>query len=362
MRIVFVTARYAPYIGGVEAHVSRVTRMLVDAGHSATVLTADPTGELPPHEDDNGVEIVRVRARPKGGDYFFAPGVARVIQERRWDVVHIQSYHTFVAPIAMLAARRAGLPYVVTPHGGGHSSRVRHAARSTQLRAIGPLLRGADRIVATATFEIELYGKMLGIPRERFVLIPNGSDLRVGSTASRRRDGVRISSLGRLERYKGHHLAIAALPHVLEQVPDARLWIAGQGPYEEQLRRLVRKERVDEHVEIGAVPVARRSEYVERLEETSLAVLLSEFETHPLAVIEAVALGCPALVGDTSGLRELADAGYARAVPLDTPPAAIATAMLEQIAAPPGPPLSLPTWDGCRDALIRLYAEASGAA
>ena len=42
----------------------------------------------------------------------------------------------------------------------------------------------------------------------------------------------------------------------------------------------------------------------EELSQAALVVLLSEYETHPIAVLEAVALGRPALVAATSGLSE----------------------------------------------------------
>jgi glycosyltransferase involved in cell wall biosynthesis len=43
-------------------------------------------------------------------------------------------------------------------------------------------------------------------------------------------------SCGRLERYKGHHRVIEALPLVQQTVPDATLHILGSGPYEKELR------------------------------------------------------------------------------------------------------------------------------
>jgi glycosyltransferase involved in cell wall biosynthesis len=362
LRVVFVTARYAPFIGGVEAHVRTVSRLLTDAGHAVTVLTSDPSGTLPRREVDDSVEIVRVRARPRRGDLYVAPGVARVLAERRWDVVHVQSYHTFVAPIAMRAARRLGLPYLVTLHGGGHSSRLRHRARSLQIRALGPLLRSAFALVATAAFEIPLYGRLAGVPAESFVLIPNGGAEVVRPPGPRVSDGSTIVSMGRLERYKGHDRAIAALPAVLERVPDARLWIAGEGPDEGRLRRLARRHGVVDRVEIRGVPLARRAEYVASLSTAALAVLLSEFETHPLSVVEAASLGCPVLVADTGGSRELAERGWARAVPLHATPRRVGAAMADLIESPPPPvAVELPTWEACCTRLLELYRRAVAA-
>jgi hypothetical protein len=85
-------------------------------------------------------------------------------------------------------------------------------------------------------------------------------------------------------------------------------------------------------------------------------VLLSEAESHPVAVMEALLLERPVLVADTSGLSELAQRGLARAVPLDCPPAETAQAMLEQLHQPRAPgPMRLPTWDDCAQSLLDLY-------
>ena len=89
----------------------------------------------------------------------------------------MQSYHTLVAPLAMAAAAHARIPYVVTFHGGGHSSPLRNSIRGTQLRLLRPLLARAQTLVSLADFEIEHYGALLGLPRGRFVTIPNGADL-----------------------------------------------------------------------------------------------------------------------------------------------------------------------------------------
>jgi glycosyltransferase involved in cell wall biosynthesis len=268
--------------------------------------------------------------------------------------MHIQGYQTFVAPIAMLAAARAGIPYVLTFHGGGHSSRWRHSSRGVQLRVLRPLLARAARLIATADWEVDHYAELLDLPRARFVVIPNGGDLPLPQIPAGATNGNLIASLGRVELYKGHHRALAALPHVLRELPDVRLWIAGEGPHAPELRRQARELGVADRVEIRAV--ADRQEYANRLAEVSLAVLLSDFETHPMAVLEALTLGVPTLVGDDrAGLSELASKGLARVVALDDP-TAHAAAMLDLLREPPARGnVLLPSWDDCVGALLDLY-------
>jgi glycogen synthase len=367
LRILMVSARFFPLSGGIEVHTREVSKRMVAAGHQVTILTTDPTGELPRVERMDGFEVQRVRSWPTDGDLrdlHFAPTMFASIAAGRWDVMHAQGYHTLVPPVAMMAALRARLPYVVTFHGGGHSSRVRQAVRGVQRRLLAPLLSRADRLIALAEFELELFGDRLGIPRSRFVIIPTGTDLPAveptPSVAAGR--GPLIASVGRLERYKGHHRLIEALPWILERQPDARVWIAGSGPYEPELQSLARRLGVENHVEIRAIPPSQREAMAAELSRASLVVLLSEYETQPAAVLEGLALGRPALVADTSGLSELGRRGLARAIPLESSPSEVADAVLDQLRNPQVPTnLHLPTWDECASQLEALYLNVAAA-
>jgi len=357
-----VTPRYFPYIGGVETHVYEVARRLVRTGVEVTILTADPGGRLPAYEQTEGIHIRRARAWPAQRDYYFAPAMARIIRHGEWDLVHVQSYHTLVAPLAMMAAWQAKLPYVVTFHGGGHSSPVRHRLRGLQQTLLRPLLARATRLVALARFEIEAYSQHLQLPPARFVLIPNGSDLAsVEQPLDSTREAGLLASVGRLERYKGHHRMIAALPYILEKIPNAHLWIAGQGPDEARLRQLAARLGVAERVEIRAIPSTERASMAAALAKVALVTLLSDYETHPIAALEALALGCPVLVSDTSGLRELASAGLAQMVPLTSTPPQVAAAVVAALHQPLLPTtLPLPTWDECAHKLWLLYQACLG--
>jgi glycosyltransferase involved in cell wall biosynthesis len=357
LRLLMVTPRFFPLSGGVESHVYEVSRRLAALGAQVTVLTTDREANLPEEETLEGVRILRVRAWPARRDYYFAPGLLRHIRSGEWDIVHLQSYHTLVAPIALWGAFWARLPYVVTFHGGGHSQRLRQQMRRQQRALLRPLLTRADRLVAVAPFEIDLYGAELRLPTDRFVLVPNGSDLPpVAGPAPSAPAGTLIASVGRLERYKGHQHIIAAMPAILEQVPDARLWIAGEGSYEAELRKLALLLGVADRVEFRSVPPSERSRLASELSQAALVVLLSEYETHSIAALEALALGKPLLVADAIGLGDLARKGWARAVPPNSPPDVVASAVIDQLRQPQvAAEIDLPTWDQCAAGLLDVY-------
>src|SRR5664280_256424 len=151
------------------------------------------------------------------------------------DLVHFQEVHTFVPILGMLAARQARLPYVLTFHTGGHSSPVRSWLRGTQWKLLTPLLRKASRLIAVSRFERRRFEEATGINPAHFVVIQNGGALPPLVDPVTPVPG-RIVSSGRLERYKGHHRVIEALPILRSSLPDAHLVILGSGPYEHELR------------------------------------------------------------------------------------------------------------------------------
>jgi glycosyltransferase involved in cell wall biosynthesis/GT2 family glycosyltransferase len=357
-RILMVTPRSPLEQGGVERHVLEVSRRMAAAGVHVEVICSDANVNGATDETHEGVRIRTLRAWPRGRDWHLAPGIWRAMGEGKWDLVHIQSYHTLVAPLAMLRALTLRIPYVVTFHGGGHSLEHRNHARGLQMRLLRPLLCRAARLVAIARFEIEKYGSLLGVPPERFVFIPNGTDLSFsdGDVVAAEPQVPTLASIGRLERYKGHHRVLEAFPLVLERRPDARLLIVGKGPYEDELRRQVEEFGLSDRAEVTSVPAGDPLGMAALLGRVSLVVLMSEFESHPLVALEAAAARRRLLVADAGGLSEIAADGFGRAIPLDSSPEQIAAAALEELDKPPPQSSpSLTSWDECSAALLDLY-------
>jgi glycosyltransferase involved in cell wall biosynthesis len=353
-----VAARFFPDFGGIETHVFEVARRINGYdGVSVDVLTTDLGSDRPAEEVVAGVRVARVPAWPPNRDYYLAPQVARRLAG--YDLIHCQGVHTFVPVIAMAAARRRRLPYLITPHTGGHSSWLRHRARALQWRALGPLLRDARRMICVAEFEARMFVREAGIDPARILVVPNGVEP-PPAVPARRGDGPpTIASVGRFVRYKGHHHILAALPHVLERFADARLLLVGRGPYEEELRRLARRLGVADNVDLVYVPPAERGRMAELLAGADVVALMSTYEAHPVALMEAVAMGRPVVVGRGSGLSELAAAGQARAVHRPDDPVEVARALCRELVDPlrlTG--TSLPTWEDCARRTAETYRAA----
>lgn len=367
MNILQVCARYDPFTGGTETHVKEVSKRLRSMGHDVTILTTDPCHTLPAVQSVDDLLILRIRSWPAQRDFGFAPGVFKTIVLGEWDIVHLQGYHTLVAPLAMAAASRAGIPYVVSFHSGGHSSPARTIARGAQRRLLGPYLKRASRLVPVSQFEAGLFGNTLGLPPECFTVIPNGSDLSVSPPAvnepASSDDGPLIVSVGRAEKYKGHHRLIQALPHLRKTYLNARLRIVGDGAYAQTLRQLASDMGLAHAVDVRGIAPSDRGAMARLLSHASIVALLSEYEAHPVALVEALSLGKKIIAADTSGMSELAAFSQVKTIPLSLSDDEVARAIADHIEAAVRPEaVAVPTWDECAQRLAHLYREVLASA
>ena len=352
-----VSARFLPDVGGTEMHVAELAARLAVAGPQIEVVTTARDGAAHEPSGSGPYRVTRVRAIPSRGDLYFAPALVCHLVASRFDLVHVQGIHTLVAPLAMAAAIRAGIPFIVTFHTGGHRSAIRNRLRSLQWRALAPLLRRAAGLIAVSQFERDLFSNAARIQARRIRVIPNGAGLPLVDGVAEEDD--LILSVGRLERYKGHDRAITALPALIARRPGVRLLILGSGNDGPRLRRLADRLGVGDRVDIRAVPANDRAAMATHVASAALVVLLSDYEAHPVAIAEALGLGRRVLVADTSGLSEIARAGAATAVPLSASQDQVADAMdraLSGTAVTRAVPL--PTWDECAAAVLDVYRNA----
>ena len=307
MHVLMVCARYPPFIGGTEAHVSDVSRRLTEMGHTVTVVTTVP---MPSELDvcvENGVSVVRVPARRLWSDVYAPRHLVAQLSAQKPDVVHVQGYHTLVAPIAMWVAKRKHVPYVVSFHSGGHDSRTRELLRPAQRRALRRWLRSADRLVAVSDFERLIFERSLGVESGSIDVIPTGvSEVFAEVDLPAPPDPPLLISTGRLAEYKGHDLVISALPEVRRRVPGTRLRVLGDGGDRPSLEALAEREGVAGAVDFSFVPAADRLGLARELAASSVAAFMSSYESQGISGYEAVATGVRTVIARGTALEELA--------------------------------------------------------
>ena len=108
---------------------------------------------------------------------------------------------------------------------------------------------------------------------------------------------------GRLVYEKGFQLALDALPDVIRRVGNVRYLVAGSGPHEAELRKQAEKLGIAGH---GTFAGWIGDDVLHSLYRIAdLCVVPSLYEPFGLVALEAMASGCPCIVADTGGLREV---------------------------------------------------------
>jgi glycosyltransferase involved in cell wall biosynthesis len=209
----------------------------------------------------------------------------------------IARYVSFWRKMAFHAqARAAGVPVVLHLHGSDglvalhDGSRAGRTAVEAALRSSAAVLTVSEKMAAVVRQWTDTPVEVLYNPVDTTKFAPTPLQ-----------DRPTVLFLGLIGQAKGVYDLLAAIPEVLETVPDARFVFGGNGEVE-QLRAEARRLGVAHAVETPgwlAGDAKRRA-----LESAWVFALPSYYEGLPVGVLEAMACGRPVVATDIAGIPE----------------------------------------------------------
>lgn len=235
-------------------------------------------------------------------------GAWRLCRRLGVDVVHAH----WLLPQGLIAALLRGwpgrrVPFVVTSHGADL-----YALKGRMLDTMKRFVAGRATAVTVVSGPMrdELSG--IGVDPEKVEVFSMGVDLDERfKPAEIARDPDELLFVGRLVEKKGLHVLIEAMPRILRGRPSARLTIAGFGPEEARLMTQAKSLGVDGAIRfLGAIEQSELPALYRRA-----ALFVAPFveaadgdrEGLGLVTIEAIACGCPVVVGDVPAVRDVLD-------------------------------------------------------
>lgn len=138
-----------------------------------------------------------------------------------------------------------------------------------------------------------------------------------------------VVTVGAIRDAKGHDVLVEAFERVVEQHPGATLKIVGDGPNRSSYESLIYEVGLDDRITIAGW--CSRREVRRALQQASVFVFPSRHEGFGLALVEAMAAGCPVVASKVGGIPEVVSGTPAMLVPPDDP-AALAEAIEEALA------------------------------
>lgn len=326
VRILILSWEYPPLIeGGLARHVRKLSEQLVQRDVEVHVLTRGDGGRMPAEEEMEGVHVHRVREPHKPADLdAFVSWIERMNGDMvsagvelgarmTFDLVH--GHDWLVAAAGEELARRFDCPWVVTIHAteyGRHQGWVDKHPQSHIHGVEMSMANTADAVITCSHYMRDHVSDIYGLDDQRVAVIPNGIDpldlqpvedldaLRARFAAPHER---LILLVGRLVYEKGFQIALEALPGVIERLGDVRFLVAGSGTAEEELRAQAAALGLLDH---GTFLGWIGDDVLHSLYRIAdLTVVPSIYEPFGLVALEAMASGCPTIVADTGGLREV---------------------------------------------------------
>lgn len=216
---------------------------------------------------------------------------------RRCGVTHAHSHDFTMAVNGACAARAAGIPHLITMHGGRY-----YQGRLRRRVALRLAVAGSARTCAVSARLAAQLCDDLHLPSARIDVVPNGVAPRAAAASTLRRelalpDGVPLLvAVGNLYPVKAHRLIVAALARI---PTDAHLVIAGRGECEREVRELATRLGLEARLHL----LGLRADVANVLGAADVFVLPSLSEGLPVALLEAMLAGCPIVASDVGDIR-----------------------------------------------------------
>ena len=327
-RVLILSWEYPPLIeGGLARHVRKLSEALIEHGVEVHVLTRGGE-ESPADELSGGVAIHRIREPKRPTDLGeFVAWVERMNSDMlaagvelgdRYDFDLVHGHDWLVANACDHLAKRFGAPLVTTIHATEHGRHQGWVDKHPQTYIHGVerwISNRSERVIACSHYMREQIVDIFGVEEERVTVIPNGidpddlprpgpggADPAAGRVRGARREAGPADRPARLrEGLPAGPRGDAAADRGGARAPAS--WSPAPGTHEAELHKQAEELGLMEH---GTFVGWIGDDVLHSLYRIAdLTVVPSIYEPFGLVALEAMASGCPCIVADTGGLREV---------------------------------------------------------
>ena len=295
--------------GGAERVFTSVVNGLIVRGHHITVLTWDRPDSEAFYPLDSRADWVQLGIGRVDRSTTFREMVKRIGTTRRTMSVHepevvVAFMHSMFIPLG-LAMIGTGIPMIASEH-IVTAYYAKHPLQRALLR-LTPYLAQRITVVseqAMAQYPAALQADMVVMPN--LVQAHTMSVTRADAAGANRPRKI-LLAVGRLAEEKDHATLIKAFALIASRLPNWDLRIVGDGKLRDFLQRLIAAVGLEGRVSLPGATKDVGSEYT----NAQLFVMPSLYESEGLALIEALALGLPAVgFADCPGVNRLIQPGW----------------------------------------------------
>ena len=316
LRIAIFSAQYPPHMGGIENFTQNLARALGNRGHAVTVVTNDTNSIGAGWACEDGFDVLRLPCVPLVDGRLPLPKPSAVRREllkelsaREFDGVLVNARFYPHSLLGMKIARARGLAPLVLDHGSAYLSfsnplldpcvRIYEHVMTALGKRYKPRYFGISHksVEWLRTFGIEAEGVISNsIDAAEFRECASRRDFRAELELDK--DDFLVAFVGRLIPEKGISSIIEASRNCELISRRVVFALAGDGPLADEVKAA-------EGPNLRWVGRLGKNDVSALLQQSDALCLPSRSEGFSTTLLEAGACGCPAVVTDIGGAREL---------------------------------------------------------
>ena len=239
------------------------------------------------------------------------PALLKELNRLNADVVHLHGYGA--STFGRLAAAVRRLPVVVHEHANLTDTPWFQKVADRLLAPATDIAIAVSRSTADFTIKARLIPAertrvvYLGVPLEEFSRVRSAEEIAAARHALAIPDGTfAIGTVTRLMPSKGNQYLVEATPRIIDALPNARVYIVGEGELQADLESRAASFALGDRL----VFTGFRRDVAEALSALDLVVFPSLWEGTPLTVLETLAMGKPIVSTDADGLQDVLTPGH----------------------------------------------------
>jgi glycosyltransferase involved in cell wall biosynthesis len=174
------------------------------------------------------------------------------------------------------------------------------------------------RNIPTVTVSSSSKKDLEGLGFRRVCVMPEGLSVKPQDSVGQKEPSPTLAFIGRLKKHKLPHHAILAFSSIKKKIPDAKLWVIGDGYMRKKLET---KFKVKDVIFFGHVDTELKYNLLSR---AHLVMVPAIREGWALVVTESNAVGTPVIAYDVPGLRDSVRDGKTGMLVKDNSPESLA--------------------------------------
>ncbi|MHA1381255.1 MAG: glycosyltransferase family 4 protein [Candidatus Helarchaeota archaeon] len=326
--------------GGMEVHGDIICRGLLENGHKITIITGEHHyGKKCDVEENKKIYYLSGVTPYKYTKKWWIESIKKFVEiaeTENFDIIWSQSAGA-LSWIRFLR-KKYNIPCVATIHGTPFGEIMTRARNVSSVWSLFRLLlsflkniyyklsweknyRFLSAAIMIAQNLIKPFQKFYSLDTENIFYIPNGVDTNYFSPGVNREDIQKIRekyqinqkdrillTTGRLEKDKGGQFVINSLQKIIFRIPKIKLIVVGTGNYEDELKKLTKKQGVEKHVIFcGFIPRENLPTFYNLCD---IFLLPSRrYEGFPFVLAEAMACSKPIIASNIGGIPSVIDDG-----------------------------------------------------